>query len=132
MFMNVGYTPPPPVWPPKTKGMGLYLPQSFATPQRLTAPLQSAQIQIPNGWGMGCCASCASGGACSGHGMGLFDSGTDISGWGMPEWGLLGLGAFALYSMLSATRRGAGRVRRAVRRHRSRRAYKRLAERLGA
>jgi hypothetical protein len=55
MFMNVGYTPPPPVWPPKTSttaaGLGLYLRQNFPTPQRLIAPLNSAQIEIPDGWG---------------------------------------------------------------------------------
>jgi hypothetical protein len=108
MFMNVGYTPPPPTWPPKTtNGMGVYLPQNFVTPQRLLAALQSAQIQIPQGWGasdcgMGCCSSCASGGACSGHshGMGLFDSGTDISGWGLPEWGIVGVAALAGVSLL--------------------------------
>lgn len=53
MFMPVSYTPPPPTWPPKTttNGMGAYMTQNFVTPQRLTAPLQSAGIQIPSGWG---------------------------------------------------------------------------------
>jgi len=118
MYMNVSYTPPPPTWPPKTKtvGMGLYLSQEFVTPQRLTAPLQSAGIQIPQGWGMGgCCSSCADGG----KGMGLFDSGTDISGWGMPEWGAVGLAAAAALSLLSNISTGAKRVKRVFRRRRA-------------
>lgn len=122
MFMNVGYTPPPPTWPKKTTGMGLYLPQNFVTPQRLIAALQSAQIQIPAGWGsngMGaCCSSCAHGGTCSGKGMGLFDSGTDISGWGWPEWSIVGVGAAAGLSLLSNVAQTGKSIRRAVRRRR--------------
>lgn len=121
MFMNVGYTPPPPAWPPKTKGMGVYMRQNFVTPQRLIAALQSAQIQIPQGWGssgMGCGGgdSCSCG--CS-KGMGLFDSGTDISGWGLPEWGVIGLGAAAALSLLGNVSSGAKRVRRAFRKRRA-------------
>ena len=153
MFMNVGYTPPPPVWPPKKKtGMGLYLPQNFATPQRLIAPLTSAQIQIPSGWGMGLyqpqnfatpqrliapldsaaiqvsagwgmgCGgdtNCSCG--CSGKtaGMGLFDSGTDFSGWGVPEWSIVGIGAAAALSLLTNVANTGKSIRRAVRRRKS-------------
>ena len=75
--------------------------------------------------GMGCPgkSDCGCGGKCGGcgdgHGMGLFDSGTDISGWGLPEWGLLGVGAFALFSMTSSVSRGARSVRRTLRRRRA-------------
>jgi hypothetical protein len=126
MFMNVGgYTAPSPVWPPPPKtsplsnllsGMGLYLPQNFVTPQRLVYPLLSARIQIPSGWssgpipcasGMGsCCASCASGGTCQGHdhgmGMGQLFESTDISTWGIGEWGVIGLGGLGLLALLNA------------------------------
>jgi hypothetical protein len=124
MFMNVGYTPPAPTWPPKTKtsGMGLYLPQNFVTPQRLVAALQSAQIQIPSGWGASGMGDCGCGGKCGGcgppHGMGLFDSGTDISGWGLPEWGIVGVAAAAGLSLLANIASGAKSVRRAIRRRR--------------
>ena len=135
MFMNVGgYTAPPPVWPPKTKtsGLGLYLAQNFVTPQRLIAPLQSARIQIPSGWntpipcpshsGMGCCSSCAHGGACEGHGMGmgqLFSSGTDISGWGWGEWTVVGVAGLAGVSLLQNVAAAGKSIKRAVRKRRS-------------
>lgn len=130
MFMNVGYTPPPPVWPPKTNanGMGLYLPQNFVTPQRLIAALQSAQIQIPQGWGssgMGCGCGGTCGGCGHQHGMGLFDSGTDISGWGLPEWGIVGVAGFAVISLLSSVTRGARSATRGYRRYKRRSAKRR-------
>ena len=34
-----------------SSGMGDYQMQNFVTPQRLVAPLDSAQIEIPTGWG---------------------------------------------------------------------------------
>lgn len=123
MFMNVGYTPPPPVWPPKktTNGLGLYLPQNFVTPQRLIAPLQSAQIQIPSGWGMGCAGDTNCSCGCSGKtvGMGqLFESGTDISGWGTPEWSIVGIAAAAAFSLLNNVSNAGKSIRKAVRRRR--------------
>lgn len=80
--------------------------------------------------GMGCPGS---GGTCGG-GMGqvdlssLFASGTDISGWGWPEWSLVGLGAFAVGSLVSNVS-NAGRsvgksIRGARRRSRKRAALK--------
>jgi hypothetical protein len=68
--------------------------------------------------GMGCSGGhCDCGGACKG--MGLFDSGTDISGWGMPEWSIVGLtGIGALYAM-SALASGGRSVARAYRRRRA-------------
>lgn len=117
MFFPVAYTPPPPAWPPSTKkqsiGMGLYLVQNFVTPQRLVAPLSSAKIEIPKGWAAsaGCPCSKAKGVGCPGKegctcgcsgpaGMGLFDSGTDFSGWGWPEWGIVIVAGLAGISLL--------------------------------
>jgi hypothetical protein len=60
-------------------------------------------------FGMGsCCGSCAKGGTCKG--MGLFDSGFDVSGWGWQEWGLVIFGGYALTSVLFTTKRAASRV----------------------
>lgn len=74
-------------------------------------------------YGLGCVA-CA--GTC--EGLGLFDSGTDVSGWGALEWGAVGLGLFAAFSMFSTTRRATRAVGEGVRRTR-RRVGKRIAGR---
>ena len=56
--------------------------------------------------GLGCC-----GGACN-RGLGYFDSGWDLSGWGVVEWLTVAAGAYVLFSVLSTTKRGVGRARR--------------------
>ena len=61
--------------------------------------------------GMGCgCAglgcSCSQSG-----GLGLFDSGMDFSAWGIPEWSIVAVGAYALLSLVGDTKRGARRVK---------------------
>jgi len=66
--------------------------------------------------GMGC--------ACESKGMGLFDSGFDISGWGWLEWGLAGLGGYMVLSTVFTTQRAVGRVREGVKRTRKRVARK--------
>lgn len=48
--------------------------------------------------------------ACEQKGMGLFDSGTDISGWGWPEWGSIFAGMYMLISTVSTTHRAAKHV----------------------
>ncbi len=52
----------------------------------------------------GCCGSCES------KGMGLFDSGLDISGWSWPEWGSIFAGLYVLISTVSTTHRAVKRV----------------------
>jgi hypothetical protein len=159
MYMPVQYTPPAPTWPPKTKttpGMSAYEQQNFVIPQRLIDALNSAQIQVPQGWGMGgyvsqnsrsrmmtfypppygfasgmghCCESCASGGSCSGHdhhGMGQLFESTDISQWGMGEWAVIGLGGLGAIYALSLLGKGASGVR-SYGRKRASRARKRAA-----
>ena len=77
------------------------------------------QFVKPN-TGLGC--ACKGGGmgcACN-KGMGLFDSGTDFTGWGLPEWGLVALGGYMIFSTLFTTRRAAARVGEGVRRTRKR------------
>lgn len=125
MFTPVAYTPPPPAWPPKTKsGMGAYEVQNFVTPQRLINVLKSAQIQIPAGWGgMGHAdCGCGCGGTCGGKtaGMGLFESGTDFSGWGIGEWSVVAVGIFAVWSTMGTVARGARSARKAIRRRKAR------------
>lgn len=43
-------------------------------------------------------------------GTGLFASGFDLSGWNWAEWLTVVLGAYAVYSMVSTTKRGARAV----------------------
>ena len=129
--------PPPPPWYCKYLNLACPAPQT-ANPDSLAGLYSGlqAELQTPGDTtgstnsstvvGLGCApgGACHCGGKCQ-HGMGIFDSGTDISGWGWEEWSVVGVGAFAVLSMFSATQSGVRSVRRAVRR---RRAYKRLKE----
>lgn len=72
---------------------------------------------------------CGCGGSCGGcgNGMGdLFDSGTDISGWGWPEWLLVAGGAFVVVNALGSVASAGKSVRRSVGGY-QRRAKKRAA-----
>ena len=74
-------------------------------------PAQEARMRAAfGGGGMGCACKGMAGCACGG-GMGLFDSGLDPSGWGAPEFGIVALGAYMLFSTLATTRRAAWRVK---------------------
>ena len=53
---------------------------------------------------------CGCGGTCGG--LGLFDSGMDFTTWSYPEWGLVAIGLYALFSFVGDTKRGVTRVRR--------------------
>lgn len=48
------------------------------------------------------------------NGLGLFDGGLDPSTWGVGEFAAVGLGAFALFSMFSTTKRGYRAAREGV------------------
>lgn len=58
--------------------------------------------------GLGCAGGCGCGGGCGSPsprwGMGIFDS-TDFTTWGWQEWGIIAIGAYALFSMFSTSRR---------------------------
>ena len=69
---------------------------------------QNDQMRGAFGKGMGC--SCKGLAGCKCGGLGLFDSGLDPSGWGWPEFGIVGLGAYMLLSTISTTKRAARRV----------------------
>ena len=76
--------------------------------------------------GLGC-ASC--GGNCGRCGLGLFESGMDISGWTWQEWLVVGLGGYVLTSMFFTTRRAARQVSEGVRK-RVRRTRRRIGGRI--
>jgi hypothetical protein len=76
--------------------------------------------------GMGC----ACGGRCGG--LGLFESGVDVSGWGWPEWAVVIFGGYALISVLFTTKRAVATVQRLPGERRKRKAahYRKLASEL--
>lgn len=75
--------------------------------------------------GMGCPGKgCSCGGTCGGMGQvdlsNLFASGSDISGWGWPEWSVVGLGAFAVASAVSNVASAGRSVGKSIKRARRR------------
>lgn len=61
------------------------------------------QERIANRWYYG------PGGAPGVAGLGLFDS-MDFTSWGLPEWGMVAVGAYLVLSLAGDTRRGVRRV----------------------
>jgi hypothetical protein len=109
-------------------GMGLYMPSNWVTPERYANPLGGAMVQVPSGWGngltpslahshgkkgMGCSCGCGGGSGCSENegmgaiGLGLFDSGLDISGWGIGEWSTVAVGGFLILKLFTGTKKAA-------------------------
>ncbi len=80
--------------------------------------------------GMGC--GCGCGGGCGQRGLGLFDTGMDITGWGWGEWLTIALGVYVVFSVFSTSQREYGKAKRTVRRIKTypqrRRAAKRAAQ----
>jgi hypothetical protein len=79
--------------------------------------------------GMGDCGCGGNCGGCKGMGQdtsGLFASGTDISGWGWEEWGIVGLGAFAVLSAVQNISSAGSSLGKSVKSY-QRRAKKRAA-----
>jgi hypothetical protein len=69
-----------------------------------------------------CCASCADHKPCAGKGVGLFEDPLNFATWGVGEYAIAAIGAYALVSMFVTTRsaarsvaEGGRRVRRASR-----------------
>lgn len=97
------------------------------------------QFALPNtayrGMGCaGCGGRCAPGLTCGRTltGLGLFESGFDISGWGWPEILIAGLGGYMVLSTVFTTKRALGRVRAmpGERRKRKAAAYRKRAAEL--
>jgi hypothetical protein len=77
------------------------------------SPAQEKRLRSAFGdKGMGC--GCAGMAGCGCAGLGLFDSGLDVSGWGLPEFGIVALGGYMLMSTFFTTKRAARRVKSAV------------------
>jgi hypothetical protein len=128
MYMNVASATP--TNPKTTTGMSGYAPDS--TRERYMTfyppPYKFAS-------GLGDCSCGGKCGGCGDHGMGqdssnplssLFASGTDISGWGWPEWAVVGVGAFMVGSAVSNVASAGRSVSRSVSSYK-RRAKKRAA-----
>jgi hypothetical protein len=97
-------------------------PYDFADPNPTIPP--PTFIAPAEEMGLGCAGGCN--GTCAGcaghaHGMGqLFSSGLDLSGWGYGEWGIVALGAFALYSVFFTSKAAVSTVSKASRSRASR------------
>lgn len=66
--------------------------------------------------GIGCGCGCNGRSA----GMGQLFSSWDISTWGWPEWTVVGLGLYTVFSVFSTTKRGVASVTDVVRKRRTR------------
>jgi hypothetical protein len=64
----------------------------------------------PTGCGCGgTCGGCGGGHSHPANGLGLFDS-ADISTWGVGEWGVIGVGAYLLWSVFTDTKKVSRKV----------------------
>jgi hypothetical protein len=103
----------------------MYLQTVNPSPDFGTALVQRTMMK-PRRGGVGCACSGALPGL---NGLGLFDSGTDISGWGPMEWAVVALGGFALFSMFSTTKRGVSGARKSIKARSSRKRRRAQLER---
>ena len=81
-----------------------------------------------SGYNTGLGSTCGCGGACCSKGLGFFDTGWDLSGWGWMEWGTVFVGAYILLSVFSTSKRATRRVRRGYRKLRTGGAKRRAEE----
>jgi hypothetical protein len=99
----------------------------YPPPYDFLAPRNSAAVPPfvypARGVGCGCGGSC--GGACHG-GLGLFESGLDLSQWGLGEWAAAALGVYLIGSLMG----DAGRAGRQVRKYRKAKRTRRAVERV--
>ena len=116
----------------KQRGVGSYRNSGdwtwefYPPPYDFLAPSDSAPMPAPVLFtpGVGGLSGCHCGGRCGGHGcgrggvaggLGLFDSGLDLSQWGIGEWAIAGAGLYLALSLFGDTRKVAGKVRVASR-----------------
>jgi hypothetical protein len=69
-------------------------------------------VSMGTATGMGC--GCAGLGCACSSGLGLFDSGMDYTAWGAPEWTIVVIGVYTLFSIFGDTKRGVGRIKGAA------------------
>lgn len=94
----------------------------YPPPYDFLAPLDSVPVPAPilytPGGGLsGCHCGGGCGGSCA-HGMGLFESGLDMTQWGAGEWITAGLGLYLLGSFMGDVGRAKQSVSKSVRRMR--------------
>lgn len=98
----------------------------YPPPYDFLAPADSTAMPAPFITSNGGLSGCGCGGSCGGcgghsHGMGLFDSGLDLTQWGVPEWSIAGLGLYTLFKLLGDTKRATSAVRKSSRRSKAKR-----------
>lgn len=119
MYMAVASAPPPGTYTTAALASGMSGYVTDSVDKRLMT-----FYPPPYGFAAGMSGhDCGCGGSCGDCGMGqddssplssLFASGTDISGWGWPEWSIVGLGAFAVLSAVSNVASAGRRVSKSV------------------
>jgi hypothetical protein len=84
---------------------------------RLSIPCAgNSTTQLAGGLG---CVQC--GGTCGqGQGLGLFDSGLDLTGWGWPEYAVAAVSVWGILGIFGSSRRAYSGVSKAVRKRKSR------------
>jgi hypothetical protein len=91
---------------------------------RLSIPCAgNSTTQLAGGLG---CVQC--GGTC-GQGLGLFDSGLDLTGWGWQEMAVAALAVWGVLAVLGSSRRAYSGVSKAVRKRKSRRSKRERLQR---
>lgn len=111
-------------WGTRRRGVGEYDPMAtpwswmfypppydFADPNPTIPPPTFIAPAEEMGLGhLGCGCGCGGGAGCS-QGMGqLFSSGLDLSGWGVGEWAIVAVGAYALYSIFFTSKQAVSSV----------------------
>ena len=87
----------------RVEGLGMYLPTTCSDQAPGAAGVYNTEMA-----GLGCPGGCKGG-------LGFFDSGTDISGWGLPEWGTVAIVGYMLLSTVFTTGRAVRKTRARVR-----------------
>ena len=92
-----------------------FYPPPYSPPVHLLSAAGAPALPIvysakPAGCGCGC------GGGCSKSGLGLFESGLDVSQWGVGEWSTAGIGLYLMASLLGDLGRAKRTVQKKARR----------------
>ena len=94
----------------------------YPPPYDFLAPADSVAVPAPILYtpsrglsGCGCGGTCGGCGDDHSHGLGLFDSGFDLSGWGVAEWGTVAFGVYVLAKVFGDAKRVGTKVRKVSR-----------------
>lgn len=101
-------------------------PNPTIPPPTFIAPAEEMGLGLGH-LGCGCGGTCGGCGGSGAQGMGqLFSSGLDLSGWGIGEWAIVAVGAYALYSIFFTSKAAVSTVS-ASRRRRASKARRKAA-----